>query len=365
MAARLLFLVLTAAGTAALCVPLRLPACAVAMRRGDRVEIADETALILWDPVDKVQHFIRRASFRGDAGGKDFGFLVPVPSYPTLAEAGDEAFGTLERVTAPRTVTKRREVEIIPFGCPGRKMAGRSVQVLQEKRVAGYDAVVLEARKGDALGKWLRERGYDFAEELKGWADDYIARGWKFAAFKVGRDEKGEPLPTSAVRLTFATDRPFFPYREPARQASPGGRSLRVYLVAEARYKGALKGPAWPGHAVWSNRVDEEGRAKVLGQLKLPADTGPREWWLTEFEDRSSPRPGHDDVYFERDESQEAVERRPNVVYTEPWLVDYLLAGLWQLSCCWVPFVLLVVVWWWWRRLPPRPGSPSGPSAAG
>ena len=50
-----------------------------------RVTIARETAIIVWDPIAKLEYFIGRASLRTGAG--DFGFLVPSPSRSTLADA--------------------------------------------------------------------------------------------------------------------------------------------------------------------------------------------------------------------------------------------------------------------------------------
>ena len=42
---------------------------------GSSIHIAEESAIVVWDPVKKVQHFIRRAAF--DTKSPDFGFLVP------------------------------------------------------------------------------------------------------------------------------------------------------------------------------------------------------------------------------------------------------------------------------------------------
>src|SRR5437764_76847 len=74
-------------------------ACAPAPPRNVPVAIASETAVIVWDEKGQTQHFIRRASFATEA--KDFGFLVPTPTKPTLAEADDQAFAELARITAP------------------------------------------------------------------------------------------------------------------------------------------------------------------------------------------------------------------------------------------------------------------------
>lgn len=50
-------------------------ACCPAPPPGKPVVNADQTVVILWDPVSKIEHFVRRATFKSDAD--DFGFLVP------------------------------------------------------------------------------------------------------------------------------------------------------------------------------------------------------------------------------------------------------------------------------------------------
>src|SRR5262249_24938181 len=150
---------------------------------------------------------------------KDFGFLVPTPSKPELAEASDEAFTELARITAPRVETKTRPASGgCTIGCAASKAPSDAadVRVLDEQRVAGYDAVVLDASNADALVTWLKEHGYEFSAALKDWADYYIKKGWKITAFKIARDATEKPgVGTSAVRMSFKTDKPFFPYREP------------------------------------------------------------------------------------------------------------------------------------------------------
>jgi len=51
---------------------------------------ADQTVVIIWDAARKMQHFIRKASFKSDTD--DFGFLIPTPAQPELEESGNEAF---------------------------------------------------------------------------------------------------------------------------------------------------------------------------------------------------------------------------------------------------------------------------------
>jgi hypothetical protein len=302
--------------------------CAAVPPFNKSVEIADETVLMIWDASTKTQHFIRRASFKTDAD--NFGFLVPTPSKPELAEANDEAFNTLGRITAPKVLTQSRPSNPgCALGCGALapqadySQVGNSVAVLDEKRVAGYDAAVLEADSVDALGAWLKEHDYPFAPALEEWVGYYVKAKWKITAFKIAKPEKDAPkVGTSAVRMSFQTERPFFPYREPSDQATAKtgvapSRLLRVFLVSDKRTKGVLgdKDDAWPGKAVWSNRVPEADRKQLLDLVKLPIDAPPAEWWLTEFEDHSSPRPGKDDVFFTASEEQRPFERPPHIQY--------------------------------------------------
>ena len=170
----------------ALAVPSPLDACAPAPPQNVVVEVASESAVIVWDAKAKTQHFIRRATFTASAPGSvpvaDFGFLVPTPSVPVLEEADDKAFDELAKVTAPRTVTQSRPSDggggcIGGCGMMAEKSAGKAeatVEVLAAKRVGGYDAVVLKANDADALAEWLNKRGYEVRPALARWLKPYV-----------------------------------------------------------------------------------------------------------------------------------------------------------------------------------------------
>jgi hypothetical protein len=309
-------------------VPAPAVGCAAAPPRNQSVEIASESAIIVWDEDAKTQHFIRRASFQTDAS--DFGFLVPTPTQPTLAEADNEAFDTLAQITAPEVVKQPRPSSSgCDIGCAAPKGAAEPgavadkaepVRVLDEQRVAGYDAAVLEADDANALNSWLTEHGYEFPPALTQWADHYIKAKWKITAFKIAKRTKDEKaVGTSAVRMTFKTDHPFFPYREPQVQAADKryGRLLRVFFIGKGKMIGRLgdKAGAWPSSIAWADQLKAADREGLLKLLKLPDDTPPASWYLTEFEDHSSPRPGIADVYFEPADDQTPVKRPPHIQY--------------------------------------------------
>jgi hypothetical protein len=302
--------------------------CAVAPPRNKYVDIAEETALIVWDSQSKTEHFIRRASFQTDVD--NFGFLVPTPTQPELHEADDKAFDELARITAPQIVTQPKPSSGgCAAGCsaaaPKAMTAGPpgDVTVVEQKRVAGHDTAVLKADDVDALSKWLTEHDYPFDPNLKDWADHYIKAKWYVTAFKIAKPEEGaSKVNTKAVRMSFHTEQPFFPYREPKDPRHVNFdtglvRLLRVYVVSDNRIKGQIGGKdgTWPGTAAWSNLVQPGDRKKVLELAKLPDDMRQGNWWLTEFEDRSYPRKGYDDVYFTASDDQRPVSRPPIIQY--------------------------------------------------
>jgi hypothetical protein len=302
-------------------------ACSPVMARGAHVTIAGESAIIVWDEKAKRQHFIRRAAF--DTAVPYFGFLVPTPTEPKLAEAPDELFTRLEDWTKPAVETRRvprprgpkdalRRME--PMAAP----AG-AVHVLAEQRVGRYDAVTLKATDAKALAEWLQKRGYVTRPELEKWLEPYIQAGWIITAFQIPKpDPKRSKVSTDAVLMSFDTDRPFFPYSEPADQraggAFRGNRLLRVFFVGTERMHGALdhKSTIWPGRACWAGPL-EDGQQKSLhadlGKIKEIKVSVPEKAYLTVFDDSSSPRPGTADLFFSRSADQSILRRTPIIQF--------------------------------------------------
>jgi hypothetical protein len=318
------------------------------------VSIETEQALIVWDAAAGREHFVRRGRFASTAA--DFGFLVPTPGVPELAEAPDAVFDRLHAAVQPEVVRRTGlrpqplAVLLLPFtmllsrsaGAPEGMMSAagppQSVRVIDEKRVAGYQAVVLQADDPQALLKWLAEHHYDARPELQEWLVPYVAARWTITAFKVDAGA-ARTVATQAVRMSFATDRPFFPYREPAdqRRQALGSRELLVYLVAAGRQAGSVGGAPWKAVTGWA------GPRSDLGSLlapALPAGTALAEGsWLNMLVDRQDPRPGTDDLFFARAADQAAVIPPPVVIDDRsdlPVPVDLLALGL--------------VGGLWWRR---------------
>jgi hypothetical protein len=323
-------------------------ACAPAPPADVHVAIAEESAIIVWDEATKTEHFIRRASFRSQT--PSFGFLVPTPTKPELAEADDKAFADLEETIKPE-IQRPKDWRLTPtaFACfffmmrskgveTGIAPALAPVRVLEAKRVGDYDAVVLEADDAGALSEWLQSHGYAKKPALEEWLQPYVAKKWKLTAFKIADDvanaaadasaELGNVIKlstttfgTRAVRMSFKTDRPFFPYREPRDQrdsSMPASlsstRSLRVFYVGQKRVDpligdGATK---FPGKIAWSAQLPHAMVDKLpVGVLATS--------WLTAIEDDSAPRPGIDELWLNPSKDQSVIKPPPIIqpIYDE------------------------------------------------
>lgn len=355
MTARIwLDLLLTSAFVGSSLLVLPAPACCPAppYRPGDRVGVlpvvnADQSVIIIWDAATKTQHFIRKASFKSEAA--DFGFLVPSPSQPKLAESGNEAVPYLYNLTKPEIIKKQRPAPSGGGGCAAGcgtrdatfavKSEPQAVRVVEQiPEVAGFEAAILETKSANALVNWLKDHGYAFSPEVEAWAKPYVENGWMITALKVakaGDSKESKDLAAGALRMSFTTDRPLFPYREPdsknsAQALGANKRLLRIYFVADAQYQGELtKEDPWTGKVAWAGKVSAEDRKRTLEILKLPEATGPAEWRLTEFEDPWPYRLAPADVYFSRSPNQAAVKRPPIIEYvSSPVIPDAMTCAI-------------------------------------
>ena len=306
-------------------------ACAPAFRDGEFVNINEEAAVIVWDAKTHTEHFVRQAAF--DTNAKDFGFLVPTPTPPTLAEASGKAFAAADELTQPKTqlevltgyiFTSLFAHHYYPSSSEPASTQSADVEVLSTQRVAGYDATVLKADNVAALAAWLKKHGYATSPAASAWLAPYTARHWIITAFKISKGDPQSPQVSSAVvRMSFVTPRPYFPYREPSDQRLSSRRyeprTLRIYLLSQGRMEGTkgLTGAAnsWPAQTLWANPLSSWPirRGDLAGDLALTEKQIPDGLWMTAFEDRSSPRPGTDDVYFQPSPSQSSIAPPPEV----------------------------------------------------
>jgi hypothetical protein len=210
------------------------------------------------------------------------------------------------------------------------------VRVLHEQTVGGFDVNVLEADDAEELSQWIKKHGFSDDPELYEWLKPYVANKWKITAFRISRDPKSGGLATTkAVRMSFETDRPFFPYREPEvkeKKDQPKNafkpRLLRVLFVSNERMDGTRGNSAWHAQVKWSDEISDAQRRQLARDTGLKDDDLPAKAWLTSFEDSASPRPGTEEVYFESAKDQTPI--RPQVIqYNDVWIpLDVVILGV-------------------------------------
>jgi len=310
-------------------------ACATAPPRGEEVRIAEEEALIVWDPATKTEHFIRRAAFQSTA--RKFGFLVPTPTTPQLSEVPDSIFWSLanlirREVKYDRSETTYRAGAWLFESCMLMKGASKAtavgepaaVRVLATANVAGFDATTVEADDAKALTAWLGDNGFEATPQLTAWLERYVTEKWKVTAFVVASAAEGQSnryeIATKAVKMTFPAERPFYPYREPQiemtvetnAKLAPANRLLRVFFVSNERYAATLADQPWSARVLHAAPV-------ATPPMDLEAAIGTQRY-LTVFVDESSPRRGIEELYF-APSTDKAEVRQPAEVIRYPDVV--------------------------------------------
>ncbi|MBI3300041.1 MAG: DUF2330 domain-containing protein [Elusimicrobia bacterium] len=280
--------------------PSHLHACAQAVNSGELMDVVKEEAIIVWDPQTETEHFIRKAAFAG--AQKDFGFLVPTPTRPTLSETDDAVFAQAAEAARPTRIPIPYSawwavigrgfdyfMAMVSGGAASMGSDDGGVELVETKTVADLEAAILKADDHSALVDWLKEHQYQSRPALAEWLRYYTEHGWYITAFKIS-PIANTLAETKAVRLSFKTPQPFFPYREPAdqRDVNRGGRLLNLYVIAPGKARASLGTRRWHGTVEYSAPL----RRRIDG-IDVPEQA-----WLTAFSDRSEPRPGIDEVFI-------------------------------------------------------------------
>lgn len=295
------------------CLPCVAWPCGIVDPGALHTHVRQEEALIVFDERKGLEHFIRGAEFVSDGDGDSFGFIVPTPSVPEFGEFDPTAFERLasayEAARPEELRLQLRSLFVLTARADG---AVGSVEVLRTDRVAGMDVTVVTADDGRALAQWLAEHGFATRPALQEWLDSYVKQGWVFSAFKYSSAPHAR-VTSQALRITFATKTPVYPYREPADSERFGG--LRLWVVApQAR--------AWAGHAPFMRSAKLQLPSSI--EALLP---GPKV--VTLFEDATVKRPDADPEFIVSAASDELLSPR-RVPITLP------LEGL----CCLFPVAL-------------------------
>lgn len=164
----------------------------------------------------QTENLVIVSSFKGNA--KDFAWIIPTPSLPTIDKAKTGLFNNLSEIT--HAAGALGPVYGVGFGLSG-SLKSAPVEVVSEKTVGNYDTAVLKATDENALAIWLSNHGYSFPKDKSANLKSYVDEGWYFAIAKirpelVSSTEVANQLSEGTLtplRLTFQTDKIIYPMK--------------------------------------------------------------------------------------------------------------------------------------------------------
>jgi len=134
-------------------------------------------------------------AFTGNA--KDFAWVVPVQTKPTIGLGRPEVFNALRSQTRPTWNVDFGSLggQCGTFGraeagglSPPQAASGGGVNVLESRDVGPYNTVILESRDAGELIAWLNANGYDQPPSSTPFIQHYVGQGMLFVALKLKQD---------------------------------------------------------------------------------------------------------------------------------------------------------------------------------
>jgi len=272
-------------------------ACCVAYGM-HRVSLIDEKALIIWDSAKSRQHFIRQASFKGE--GKDFGFIVPTPAVPEVKTADAAVFDSLGNYVMEQKQAKRAALRF-PGSVDSAAPASAAVTVIDEFQVGDYHAAIVKATDGGAMLEWLKKNGYQSRPAMEEWLDHYAKKEWVFTALKFIRKEGDTSPKTSAIRVSFDTKTPFYPYKMPTDTwPERHVRPMELYVISDAEMGATYETSQtkWEGLNEFSGPMNKFIQGKTVELAGLKPEDMPANAKLTYYLNRTNKNGYGQDLHF-------------------------------------------------------------------
>lgn len=170
----------------------------------------------------------------------EFGWLIPVPSLPTVQKGSMKCFYELSQYTQKNFGQEAGTIPPPASSTLGEGEKPEPVKVIEVKTVGTYQIAVLSTKDAGALEKWLDSNHFYIPTNATGVMDDYVKRQWYFVAVKINL---GKLLPGSfttarklasgelhPLQISFASDRCVFPLKISSVNGQPS--EVQVYVLA-------------------------------------------------------------------------------------------------------------------------------------
>src|ERR1017187_8348934 len=148
------------------CVTLFIVLCRLALLPA----LADGCFVFRWNKQVDINEPTQKAIIVHDAGREelllqvkyegpleDFGWLIPVPSLPTVSKGSMEPFYELSQLTQRQGGGLLRGLTVPVASLGGRE---ETVKVIEVKTVGAYEVAVLSARDAGSVARWLKAHDY-------------------------------------------------------------------------------------------------------------------------------------------------------------------------------------------------------------
>ncbi|MBL8918771.1 MAG: DUF2330 domain-containing protein [Myxococcaceae bacterium] len=182
--------------------------------------------------------------YAGDA--KDFGWLLPVPSIPTLKVGTEELFTQLIATTQPRYFVQVRATGncsgLFPGGFANAAPSARGAEdaefggggspLVIQSSIGPYDYAVLKADDKTAMLKWLADNRYFIPVGTEDVVGPYIRQGAFFLALKLQSGKSAGDI--QPVVLQYPSDLPMIPIILTSVAAQPN-MGIQVWMLGNGR----------------------------------------------------------------------------------------------------------------------------------
>lgn len=183
--------------------------------------------------------------YAGDA--KDFGWLLPVPSVPTLKLGTEELFTQLIATTQPRYFVQVKATGNCANGGFGfgslapsargsvndsAEQGGSGSPLVIQSSIGPYDYAVLKADNKDAMLKWLADNRYFIPVGTEDVVGPYINPGSFFLALKLQSGKSAGDI--QPVVLEYPSEKPMIPIILTSVAAQPN-MGIQVWMLGQGR----------------------------------------------------------------------------------------------------------------------------------
>ena len=183
--------------------------------------------------------------YAGEA--KDFGWLLPVPSVPTLKLGTEELFTQLIATTQPRYFVQVKATGNCSNGGFGlnsfgsapsargvgdAESSGSGSPLVIQSSIGPYDYAVLKADNKDAMLKWLADNRYFIPVGTEDVVGPYINPGSFFLALKLQSGKSAGDI--QPVVLEYPSEKPMIPIILTSVAAQPN-MGIQVWMLGQGR----------------------------------------------------------------------------------------------------------------------------------